>query len=208
MRSKRWSAALAAAALVGAGVWAWSASPQTSAAQPGGATARSNTAVIDLSVVLVGLDEQRAFQTQAQAKLAALQQEQEDRRKEIAAIEQEIRMAGEGAAREEAQNRLLNATINLDAWVRINQAQLQRETKLHTINMYRRITEAAGVVAQEQGFQVVTMTSPLPPVQDLQGLNPQQLAAALQNRKVLWYDPQVDLTQPVVQRMNAQWQAP
>ncbi|MEM7681970.1 MAG: OmpH family outer membrane protein [Planctomycetota bacterium] len=203
MRNKRWHAALALVLASGA-AWAFWPAPEATTAQPAAATA-SNTAVLNLSSVLQGLAEQRDFQTQAQAKLAELQAEQQRRRDELANLETEVRMAAEGEARNAARTRLLEESIKLDSWTRIQQAQQQQETKLHTINVYRKINQAAGEVAQENGFQVVVATTDIP---DLERLNAETLAGVFQSRKVLWHDPAVDVTAAVVQRLNAQWQNP
>ena len=69
--------------------------------------------------------------------------------------------------------------------------------------LYEAASAAVAQVAQDRGIDIVIVTSELPDMAQLARAESQQIAAILQNRKVLYSKDSADITQAVLARMNA-----
>ena len=192
--SRKTSLIVACAAVLAMGLFV-TARAQNGAAQP------TKVAVVSLQEVIAQCNQQQKFRTENQARGADLQAEQEQRQNKIQGLRTQIDPLQTGtdawrAKRDEIQQ----ATMELEVWAKMQEQNTQLEQARQFAEIYQSANDAAGEVAQSMGFDIVLQAGDLP---DLMSLNVQQLQSIVQSRKVLYAGDNVDITQAVLQRVNA-----
>jgi Skp family chaperone for outer membrane proteins len=172
------------------------------------ASAPTAVATVDLNAVIsqskanTAQEEARAGrdaarQTEGQTKNVALQKAQAD-----------LDLLAPGSqARQDKQNELQSMLIEARVWEQMSQAQEQATRSRNFLAMYEAANEAVAAVAEERGLDIVLTAGQLPEMSRLAQADAQQIAAILQNRKVLYTSAQADITQAVLARMNADFDA-
>ena len=79
---------------------------------------------------------------------------------------------------------------------------MNSEKVLQTGSMYRKLIDAMGKVATENGYDMVIFKEKEIPFNKLK---PEALSTYIAMRKVLWVRNDLDITDQVVQRMNNEW---
>lgn len=98
-------------------------------------------------------------------------------------------------------NDLTEQTIARETWMKFQGAKETKERVRLTEEMYKEIVKIAGTIAKEQGYQIVlsadeTTAEPNPDIEKL-----------ISQRKVLYADPSIDLTDTVMARLNEAYKA-
>jgi len=173
----------------------------TAGGQAGGQATPTKVAVVNLQEVINQCAQQAAFRADNQAKSEALQAEQQQRQQEIAAITTAIdplqpRSDAWNKKREELQQK----TLEMQVWVQMQEQNNQLEQARQFAAVYTAANEAAASIAQSAGYDIVLQGAALP---DLMRLNVQQLQTVVQTRKVLYSSDAVDITNAVLQSVNA-----
>ncbi len=88
-------------------------------------------------------------------------------------------------------------------WVEMQEQNTQLEQARQFAEIYHAANLASAEVAKAMGYDVVLQGGELP---NLMSLNIQQLQSVVQTRKVLYAADGVDLTQAVLQRVNANYE--
>lgn len=164
----------------------------------------SSVAVIDINQVLQNLNEARAIQAKLQSQADALQKEAEDREKKIRKIQSELEILMPGAdtyATKQAE--LEEEALSFRIWREYQQNRMERNNVAQLASLYRKIVEEVGALAQAQGYDIVLFKDSI----NIPGnANQQQLTTIIQMRKLLYSNPNADVTTQVVQRMNNAWE--
>ncbi|MEM6393689.1 MAG: hypothetical protein AAF797_13020 [Planctomycetota bacterium] len=170
------------------------------------AQAGQNTvAVADVESVIRKLAVQDLFQAELNKRQARIQADKQQREAEIEQLQARLKVAAPGTDQaREIENNIVLKTIQLEALLKFEQARLTRDTSLHFAKVYQDVIQSAGRIAAQNGYAVLMYKSPEP---DLEKLAPKDLAQVFQNRKVLWHDGAVDLTQQIILQMNNDFNA-
>lgn len=175
----------------------------TAGGQAGGQAPPTKVAVVNLQEVINQCSQQAAFRADNQAKAQALQAEQQKRQQDIAAITTAIDPLQPGSdAWNKKREELQQKTLEMQVWVQMQEQNNQLEQARQFAEVYVAANEAAASIAESAGYDVVLQGGDLP---DLMRLNIQQLQTVVQTRKVLYSNDNVDITNAVLQRVNAQF---
>ena len=103
---------------------------------------------------------------------------------------------------------MVEQTIGLKAWAEFHEKRLLHEHKALTAVLYEEIEAAVREVARQQGFSLVLYLDGglIPPPKSLRDFNVLQLRELIRQRKVIYHDPGVDLTNAVLEKLNADFQ--
>lgn len=175
----------------------------TAGGQAGGTAAPTKVAVVNLQDVINQCAQQAAFLAEGKAKGEAFKTEGDQRRAAITKLQTEIDPLQPGSdAWNKKREELQQKTIELQVWVQMQEQNNQLENARQFAEIYIAANQAAAAVAKGAGYDVVLQGGELP---DLMKLNIQQLQTVVQTRKVLYSGDAVDITNAVLQRMNAEF---
>lgn len=99
---------------------------------------------------------------------------------------------------------VLEAKISHKAWFDTKQAHITREIAFATDRIYRDILKATSQLAQAASYDLVVYADEYPPNVSA---NPDEIQATMRNRKVLYANPNADVTQQVLDKLNADYRA-
>jgi Skp family chaperone for outer membrane proteins len=161
-------------------------------------------AIVDIEKTFNLLDER----SQVQADLAVMgekfSQESEAMNREIKDLEEDLKVLDTSSpafrAKEEA---LSKKAFEKQAWMTWRQNTMQREQKLRQLDLYRKINIAAAGLAKENGYDIVMFKEP--PIENMARLNPQDQQDAMGNRKLIYFAPDLEITEPLITKMNNEY---
>ena len=202
------SPVLAAATAVGATALLLNATAETGHAQSSAEAA--SVAVVDLQRVV---SESKAFASnrdRLQAELQSLQDELKTRNDEVAAVRMKLETL-DPAADEAAQLRrdLVQKATATEAWAKVSQQMSGTEQVRAFMLVHDAALDAVQSVAQETGVDVVITRGSTLNANDIPANTsvPQISAAAFANSKIVYHANARDLTDRVITRMNAEFEA-
>jgi len=101
------------------------------------------------------------------------------------------------------QREMLQLQYDYKNWRDLMQADMAREVGLWTRKIYSEIMDATEQLAQREGYDIVLYKSPA----ELIGFDPEAVRDQIRSRKLLYANPTVDITQAVLDRLNADYRA-
>ena len=107
------------------------------------------------------------------------------------------------AARAKAEREIIQKIAEFRAWQQIQNEFLARDQRLNLIELYGDIDTTVAAVAKREGYDLVLFSTPTP---DFEQLNPEQLIQVIGNRRVVYQDDKIDVTQIVLAQMNLDFQ--
>jgi Skp family chaperone for outer membrane proteins len=93
--------------------------------------------------------------------------------------------------------------ISFKNWGDFKQAAMGREVGMWTTRVYTEIVDMVAVVAQQEGWDLVLYRDEFEEV----SFDPNVIRDQIRGRKLLYASPAVDLTQKVLEKLNAQYRA-
>ena len=88
-------------------------------------------------------------------------------------------------------------------WGELKQAMMAGEAAVWTHTIYKEITDAAARIAEQEGIDAVLYRDELPPaINDVQ-----ELQNIIRQRKLVYANPRIDITQTVLTALNAAYRA-
>ena len=172
--------------------------------QSGGATqaVQARVAVVNLEKVIQESDASAQNRKDNVALSEQLRSEQQRRQQEIVSLQNQIDPLQPGSeAWMNKRDEIQQKTLELEVWTRLQEQNNQREQARQFAEIYQAVTEASSAVAESMGYDIVLQSGDLP---DLMRLNVQQLQTVVQTRKVVYSSGAADLTEQVLQRVNAE----
>lgn len=97
---------------------------------------------------------------------------------------------------------LAQMQIDFKNWTEYTQAEMQREIGLWTAKVYQEIVAATEELARARGLEVVLFRDEFRPA-----ANPDQLREQILRRGVVYASAATDVSQPVLERLNATYRA-
>jgi len=173
---------------------------------PAGGAPRLTTrvAVCDVAAVFNKYDKATDLTDKFNARRDKIKAEDDSRGKEMSDLEAKLKPLQEGSAVfEETFAKLQKLDVDRQAWRKTQESSIVREHRMLTEQMYEEIVKVIADLAKEQGFDLVVYRDNI----DLASQTTSELLAKIAQRKVLYNDPSLDLTQAVLERANAAYKA-
>lgn len=167
-------------------------------------------ATVDLPAVLEQLNERADAEAKLRTIADEIRQEQETREGEIRDIKNRFENAVDDDERAALEEEAALKALQYQAWLRFATDKLDVERSLLLENLYRTIQAAVTDMAQASGIDVVVLDDSLNEL----GVNPElrvsreaQIRQQIIGRRVLYSNPQMNLTEDLVERMNNAYNA-
>ncbi len=174
-----------------------------SVAQPV-APVRSQIAFCDLVSVFNNYQRAKDLTTQLNERRTTIKAESDKRTKAVDTLRMELENYKKGSQQyEQTLNEVTRQSIELDAYLRYQEQLALHDHRSLTEEMYKEIIAAVAKVAAQQGVAVVMQRE-----QEL--LNTEDTKAMLQqiyNRKVLYFNDALDITDAVLTSLNQGYKA-
>lgn len=162
-------------------------------------------ATVRLDRLFDGL-QQRA---EAKVEVARLDQQMNDektrREGQIAQLEADLEDAVAAATRKDVKDQIALQRLKLQFWYQEASTVVEVEKALQLQDMYKNIKEALAALAGAEGYDMVIIndeSSDLPFDRDSR-VSPQvQVLQQISNRKMLYLNPAIDITEDLIERMN------
>lgn len=175
-------------------------------AQAAGGARPTAIAVVDIEEVLNNLEERKSIRADLSSKLENLQKWEQSKRKELQNLQNDLKILDPSdEAYKKMRESLDKKSIELGVELKYRQRQLEMEQALQLESIYRKMVGMIERVAKQDGYELVLFKDKLPQVQ---GANAQQLIGMMNMRKVLYAADRLDLTDPVTQRLNNEFNNP
>lgn len=167
-------------------------------------------AVVDWLKVTDNLDEWKEIQAQLQAMGDELREEGDAREAKLKEMQDGYKALPEGTEPFETErNKYLLEAMQYEAWVKFNQARLEDLKMRRQIEIYNKISAAAGEVAKQNGYWLVLWDDSSSKAPKTEDASMQQAAELISRRQVVFVDSQapVSITDAVAQWMNNEYKA-
>jgi Skp family chaperone for outer membrane proteins len=198
MRStiQRTAQLLAAAAVLSAAMfWAGAAGAQGN--RPSG----SKVVVLDVVRVFNEYMLQKDLSTELQQAQTQLQGTAKDKQARTEAMAAQVdKIDPSDPTYPDRARELLRMQADNKVWFEMTQAAITNELAIWSNRIYQDIVNEAGALSREQGYDVVLYRDEFEA-----GFDPEQTKERIRRRKTIWYSPSVDITDAVLQRLNARY---
>ena len=160
--------------------------------------------VVDVMRLVEGLQEKPEIEAELKVQQERVQQEFQDMQAKLKRLEEDLGLLSAGSDAHTAKlNEAMRLAIEADAFLKFSEKRLNREYATAFEGLYRKMVDAAGKVASENGYDLVLYKDR--PV-SFANADAKQLRALFSLQKVLWSRTDMDLTDQVVLRMNNEYE--
>jgi Skp family chaperone for outer membrane proteins len=162
-------------------------------------------AVVNVQKVFNSLKEKQDIEAELKQRAQSLQSNEKEKRQKIQQMKSNLDVLKPGTSEyQQQEQKLERAVVDLKAWAQYKQQKMKRTRGVKMESLYRKTTDTAGNVAEDNGFDLVLYDEGSA---DLNYQSSKQLSTMIQMRKVLWSNDKLNITDQVIQRMNNQYQA-
>ncbi len=162
-------------------------------------------AMVDLERVLENLEERAHLDSELVRLSEEIDASLESRRQEINNLDREIELYEVGSdKRTQILQRQQLLTLEYRAFVDHGQLRLERQQSRGLRLLYMSIRSAAADLAGTNGWDLVSMNDSAIDFREGDGVN---VVSQIANRRVLWTNPDLDVTDLIVEHMNARFDA-
>lgn len=215
-RARRLSLSVALGVLLGGaalgGATIASAQNATPAATTGGAAAASGAsapvakiATINIERVFNGLKQRSKLEAELKARQDQLQAELKKLQERVTDLEKNMEQVPQGDAKNKEMAKLLRLQVEAEVERRLAEAELERLRSSTFKLLYEKINDASRRLAQQRGFNMVLAADDelkLP-----SEISTENIQRVIGLRRMLWIDPQLDLTRDLITLMDNEFQA-
>lgn len=181
-------------------------SPVVLIAQNSTSRTPSVVATVNLETIFNNLDEKVAADDRLQQYADELQAQQDQTRDQIARMEEEIGGLAPGTtAYQEKFRELAKKSVEYQAQVELNRSRLDKQKGFTLREIYLNIKAEAHSMSQEFGIDIVMLDDS---VVDLDIGSEADVSRQISARRTLYCNPQLDVTQDLIDRMNRTFQQP
>ncbi len=199
--NKQWMIGAALAAIVLVGI---TFSGQQGVVDAQATSVPTAVAVVDINAVITGSKRNAALQADQATRDQTRKTEGQAKQTQLEKLKSDLDLLAPGSSAHNAKTReLLELAATAQAWNTVGQQMENSQRSREFLALYEAASAAVAQVAQDRGIDIVIVTSELPDMAQLARAESQQIAAILQNRKVLYSKDSADITQAVLARMNA-----
>ncbi len=157
-------------------------------------------AIVDVVKVRNALEEAREVTAEIERSLQAFQNEDKARMQAIEELRQDLELLEPNTdAYAKKRQDLLFRMVEARTWQEVKKAELNSEHAIQLERLYMKIVGASRDVGQLNGFDMVLAAERQ---LDFSKANAQEIDALVALRKLLWYTPEINITDQVIQKMN------
>lgn len=165
-------------------------------------------ATVDLNAVITQSKASTAQEQSRAGREAQIQTEGQSKNDQLQKLRADMDLLAPGSSARQAKEKELRAAlVEAQVWQQVSQAEEQATRSREFLALYEAANQAVAAVAKDRGVDIVLTAGQLPDLAQLARADAQQIAAILQNRKVLYNAQSADITQSVLARMNADFDA-
>lgn len=181
----------------------------TAASPPPVADGRRLVAVLDLVRIFDECAQIKALNEIIQKKTEEITKEANQRREVIETKQFELKQAFRPGTQDYNVRRKELMQLNIDAnvWFKLTEEEVEQDRFHWTRVIYEQAASAAAEVARERGFDVVLQRTEFRPLDPGVEQNVQVLRRMIQERQLVYHVPEVDITNTVIRRLDAAYQA-
>ncbi len=181
----------------------------TAASPPPAADGRRPVAVLDLVRIFDECAQIKALNEIIQKKTEEITKEANQRREVIETKQFELKQAFRPGTQDYNVRRKELMQLNIDAnvWFKLTEEEVEQDRFHWTRVIYEQAVSAAAEVARERGFDVVLQRTEFRPLDPGVEQNVQVLRRMIQERQLVYHVPEVDITDTVIRRLDAAYQA-
>ena len=180
--------------------------PATGAAPPAAATGSRPIAVLDLVRVFNECAQIKDLNEMIRQRTDEVTKEANQRKEVIDNKNRELEAFQAGKPDYENRRKdLMRLNVEANVWFKMQEEELEREKFEWTRTIYERSIVVAGEIAKEQGYDAVLQRVDFRPTEIEQTV--QTLRRVLQDRIVIYNVPEIEITDMVVRRLDAQYNA-
>jgi len=159
-------------------------------------------ACLDVVRIFTEYERQKDLTEEMRVVNQEMQDEEQRRRGQIDSLQATLdAMSPNDPTYVKRQRERLQMEIDYRTWGELMQADMAREIGLWTRRIYGEITNATAEFAQREGFDIVLYKDQ----PELIGFDPDAVRDQIRSRKLLYGSPTVDLTQLVLDKLNADY---
>ena len=195
-------------AAIGVGVTQSAGQPglAAGAAPPAAATGSRPIAVLDLVRVFNECAQIKDLNEMIRQRTDEVTKEANQRKEVIDNKNRELEAFQAGKPDYENRRKdLMRLNVEANVWFKMQEEELEREKFEWTRTIYERSIVVAGEIAKEQGYDAVLQRVDFKPTEIEQTV--QTLRRVLQDRIVIYNVPEIEITDVVVRRLDAQYNA-
>ena len=174
-------------------------------AQEVGPSPAARTAVCSVNRVFLGYGRAADLTAQLETSRQEMAAESQTRKEAAEAMQNELGALKAGSAGYTAKlEQIDQALMEWKVWEEMAKMKLVRRHHALTKEMYNEILAAVRAVAAQQGYALVLTADEV----DLTSQSTEQLLAKIAQRKVLYNDSSIDITDAVIQWLNDRYTTP
>jgi Skp family chaperone for outer membrane proteins len=159
----------------------------------------TRVAVCDVVKVFNTYDRAGDLRKEFERRGEDLRMEAERRRKAMDALASELKGLKEGSKEYDQRSaEMQRMELDLMAWKQFEENVLKRDHFRLTRAMYGEVMDAIAAVSRERGIELVMFQEP----RESRASNEEELLQSITQRKVLYFDASLDLTDVVTDRVN------
>ena len=194
-----WSRLVLGVALIGATAWASVQAAESLKAEP------TAVAVMDVKKAFNALDEKKQIESDLKRQQQQLRKQQQQKQQQLQDLKSDLDMLSpDSEAYRKKKTQLEKKALEYKSWFKFEKKKLERERIIQLEHIYRKLRDAAGRVAEENGYDLVLFKEP--PV-DFRDANIKEVSSIVQMRKLLWSSDELNITDRVIQKMNNEFQS-
>ena len=164
----------------------------------------ARVAVCDVGAVFNGYERRAELNKQLETRRTAANQEDEKRQGEIARLEKAIKLLKPGSEQHETQlTKLAKLSISRKAWREFEERKFLSEHRRMMEQIYAQILQAVADTARARRYDLILYRESI----EIASQSTSELYKKIAQRKCLYANPAIDLTQSVLDRLNAAYRA-
>ena len=185
------------------------AAPAAPAAAPANTPAPNRLAVVNLAQLIYSLDEWNDFKTEATKMQAGFADEAKNREKALKDMQTELDnptlFKKDSAEYKKMEDDYVMKSMDYQTFTQFVPQKLLLEVRLETSRIYKRANDAIAAYAQANGIALVYLAEDVDSFASAR--SQQELSSMVMSRKVLYANPDFDITKKLIEKMNADYGA-
>ena len=163
------------------------------------APAQGRMGFVNVQRVILEYEKTAAVTEQLEKELQARSGELRQERAKIQVMKEGLDLFETGSI-EQLQEMKKIRLLEVEAELQEKNVQILLEQRLvaHTKKVYQELLKEVEIMARERSLQVVFMVN----AREIEGMTRDQVGSNILVRPILWFDPQLDLTSELIQRLN------
>jgi Skp family chaperone for outer membrane proteins len=175
-----------------------------SQAHNGGQPAGMRVACVDVVHIFNEYQRQKDLSEEMKDLQDKLQLEGDERKRRIDAQQATISaMSSNDPALVGKTRELLKMQIEYKNWFELKQAEMTREIAIWSVRIYGEVLEVVERIAVQDGYDIVLYRDEFEPLMT----DPEAIREQIRSRKVLYSSPRANITQIVLDKLNADYRA-